>query len=211
MKSPEREWRVQLRERYVWLRDADHPVAVVTRQAVGVLVVVAVTGLVLYAVSGVWPPMVAVKSGSMAPHLVRGDLVVTMNEHRFAPDNGVEMTGVVTTRAGRRAGYRSFGAYGDVIVYKPRGGDDTPIIHRARFWVNESENWYAKANSSFVSGESCASVPNCPAPHAGFITKGDAVEAYDQVNGLTGPVRPSWVRGTAEVGIPLLGHLRLLI
>lgn len=211
MDAPDRDWRAKLREGYVWLRDADHPVALLARQAVGVLVVVAVVGVVLYSVTGIWPPMVAVKSGSMAPHLVRGDLVLTMDEQRLAPAATVADTGVVTHRVGSRRAYRSFGDYGDVIVFSPRGGDDTPIIHRAHFWVNESENWYGKADPSHLPGQSCAAIPNCPAPHSGFITKGDAVTAYDQVNGLTGPVRPTWIRGTAEVRLPLLGHLRLLI
>lgn len=36
----------------------------------------AVVAATLFAVSGVWPPMVAVESGSMAPSLRTGDLVV---------------------------------------------------------------------------------------------------------------------------------------
>jgi signal peptidase len=52
---------------------------------------------------------------------------------------------------------------------------------------------------------------NCPAPRAGFITKGDANKNYDQVrpNVLTAPVDANWVVGTAEVRIPGLGWLRL--
>ncbi|MFB9805374.1 hypothetical protein ACFFQF_08330 [Haladaptatus pallidirubidus] len=57
--------------------------------------------------------------------------------------------------------------------------------------------------------DSCQELLNCPAPHAGFITKGDANDAYDQVVPISEPVKPSWIRGTAEVKIPWLGHVRL--
>ncbi|WP_240334584.1 S26 family signal peptidase [Halorussus sp. MSC15.2] len=87
----------------------------------------------------------------------------------------------------------------------------TPIIHRARFWVNESENWYDEANPNHVPGDSCADVTNCPAPNAGFVTLGDANRYYDQAVGRSRPVRPSWIRGTAEVRVPYLGHIRLAL
>jgi signal peptidase len=103
-----------------------------------------------------------------------------------------------------------------VIVYNPDGRTDTtPIIHRAMFWVEEGENWYDKADKQSIGRYSACgnstgeALPNCPAPHAGFITKGDANGRYDQVDQLSDPVRPAWVVGTAEVRIPLLGCLRL--
>ena len=186
----------------------------VVNSAVAVLLV----GALLFAVSGVWPPMVAVESPSMNPQLQTGDLVFVMEETRFPGDGEQGETGVVTARVGRTtdADYRKFQRQGDVIVYKPDGdGDTTPIIHRAMFWVEDGENWYDKADRQAVGrydrcGESTdEAMPNCPAPHAGFVTKGDANSRYDQVDGLSGPVRPEWVVGTAEVRIPLLGCIRL--
>ncbi|MEF8852817.1 MAG: S26 family signal peptidase [Haloarculaceae archaeon] len=184
----------------------------VVNSAVAVLLV----GALLFAVSGVWPPMVAVESPSMTPHMETGDLVFVMEETRF-PGEG-DREGVVTTRTGRTTDvdYRKFGRQGDVIVYTPDGnGDATPIIHRAMFWVEDGENWYDKADRQSVGrydrcGESTEkAMPNCPAPHAGFVTKGDANSRYDQVDGLSGPVKPAWVVGTAEARIPLLGCIRL--
>ena len=76
--------------------------------------------------------------------------------------------------------------------------------------MNESENWYDKANPEMVSGGSCSAIPNCPAPHAGFITKGDNNGRYDQVGSvISEPVKPEWIRGTAEIRIPYLGYVRL--
>ena len=96
-------------------------------------------------------------------------------------------------------------------MYNPDGNSDrTPIIHRAMFWVEEGENWYGKADRQAIGGASgCADLTNCPAPHAGFVTKGDANSVYDQAQGLSGPVRPSWVVGTAELRVPVLGCIRL--
>lgn len=192
-----------------WVLRTDHPWIRVIREMVSSVVVVVMVGLILFAISGIWPPMVAVESGSMEPHMQRGDLVFVMAPNRFPPEAATGSTGIVTYRNGIRSDYTKFGDYGDVIVYRPNGMNSTPIIHRARFWVNASENWYDKADARAVPGSSCSEIPNCPAPHAGFITKGDANPLYDQTSGISGPVRPAWIKGTAKVRIPFLGYVRL--
>ncbi|MFB6122051.1 MAG: S26 family signal peptidase [Haloferacaceae archaeon] len=190
----------------------DGTAGIVAREALRSVLTVALVGAILFSVSGLWPPMAAIESGSMEPEMYRGDLVFVVEEHRFSPDSTRGATGVVTYRVGSGADYRTFGDYGDVVVYRPNGDPGaTPVIHRARFWVNASENWYGKANPAYLSGNSCAEVPNCPAPHAGFVTKGDANDRYDQVKRISAPVRPEWIIGTAELRIPYLGHVRLAI
>ncbi|SFR86000.1 signal peptidase, endoplasmic reticulum-type [Halomicrobium zhouii] len=168
----------------------------------------------LFAISGVWPPMVAVESESMAPHMAVGDLVFVMDEARFPGDGAHGETGVVTARSGAETGYATFGGSGDVVVFAPDGNDDaTPVIHRAMFWVADGENWYDEANPEFVGdADSCVELRNCPAPHAGFVTKGDNARTnpgYDQAQGMFAPVRPEWIVGTAEARLPWLGCLRL--
>lgn len=195
-----------------WYRrfmDAETGPLMIVREMLSSAAMVAAVGLLLFAISGVWPPMVAVESGSMQPHMQRGDLVFIMDEARMTPDAAHADTGVVPHRTGTEVDYRTFGDYGDVIIYKPDGGTGTPIIHRARFWVDEGENWYDRADPAYVHSSSCEETPNCPAPHAGFVTKGDANAFYDQVSGISGPVRPSWITGTAEVKVPWLGWIRL--
>ena len=179
-----------------------------------VFIVVAVGGL-LFAASGVWPPLVAIESGSMEPHIQKGDLVFVMEEQRFPGPGAQSDSGVVTAHMGSETGYRMFEEYGDVIVYQPGGSERrTPIIHRAMLWVEDGENWYDRADPEAVgNADNCEALRHCPAPHAGFITKGDNTvtnERYDQVRGLSGPVKPEWVMGTAEVRVPLLGEVRLL-
>jgi signal peptidase len=162
--------------------------------------------------------MVAVESGSMEPVMERGDLVFIVDADRYAGD-AAETGGVVTGQAGAAAGHRSFGDYGDVIVFDPPNRNGAPIIHRAKFWVEDGENWVDQANASHLSDQRCESdddpqtdtaLRNCPAPHAGFVTKGDANPSYDQARGLAPPVRPEWVTGTAEVRVPGIGLIRLL-
>jgi signal peptidase len=172
------------------------------------VVAVMLVGAYLFAISGVWPPLVAVESESMVPNMQVNDLVFVMEENRFPGETAENGTGVVTAHRGED--YRKFGAPGDVIVYTPDGNSRrTPIIHRAMLYVEDGENWYDRADPEAVAVGSCSALANCPAPHAGFITKGDNNGRYDQATGLSGPVRAEWVVGTAEFRVPGLGWVRL--
>jgi signal peptidase len=177
-----------------WLRTTDEPGIVILRDIVSSVGTVVLIGLLLFAASGLWPPLVAVESGSMEPHMHRGDLVFVMEEHRFAPNHSVEDTGVVTVAAAREvdrsdesaSGYRSFGNYGNVIVYERNGRAASPIIHRAHLYVEEDERWVSRADDDHLAeGATCDSVDACPAPYDGFVTKGDANERYDQAGAQT--------------------------
>lgn len=195
-----------------WVFNTDNGFVIFLRDALSSVVTVAVVAALLFAISGIWPPLVAVESGSMEPHMERGDLVFLMDEQRFAPDAGVDETGVVTYRKGQETGYWSFGSHGNVVVFRPDGGDSTPIIHRAHFFVEEGDNWVAAANDEYLrGGDTCADIGTCPAPHDGFITKGDNNPSYDQVgiNHRSTVVKPSWVKGRAKARIPFLGYVRL--
>jgi signal peptidase len=185
------------------------------------VVSVLLLGAYLFAVSGVWPPMVAIESGSMEPNIQVNDLAFVMDTDRFQPEESVRTangsdTGVVTAAVGAKTGYSQFGDSGDVIVFEPNGNSGrTPVIHRAMFWVEQGENWceHEAVESAFLrntDGEQCT------ATHAGFITKGDNNAVYDQAGNnqagtapITAPVRPGWIVGTAETRIPLLGWFRL--
>lgn len=179
------------------------------------VLVVGAIGALLFAASGVWPPLVAIESGSMEPHINQGDLVFVMEQQRFAGPGARADSGIVTAQVGESTGYQMFAGYGDVIVFDaPNSGSDTPIIHRAMFWVEADENWYDRANQQYLgNAPDCDALANCPAPHAGFITKGDNTvtnERYDQVIDRSGPVKPEWVMGTGQVRVPFLGEIRLL-
>jgi len=180
------------------------------REMLSSVAIVLVIGLLLFGVSGVWPPMVAVESGSMEPNMEVGDLVFVTDPGRLAPDAATNDIGVVTHEEGQRADYRTFGSYGSVIIYRPPGRTASPIIHRAMFHVEEGENWYDRADGEYHSAGECAALRHCPAPHSGFITLGDNNGAYDQANGLSPPVKAEWVTGVARLRVPYLGYVRLV-
>ncbi|WP_222915499.1 S26 family signal peptidase [Natrinema sp. SYSU A 869] len=195
-----------------WFLRTDDETVMVARDILSSVAIVAVVGLLLFGVSGIWPPLVAVESGSMEPNMHKGDLIFVADEGRFAGDNAVAGTGVVTLENGQESSYEKFGNPGDVIIYRPNGNPaETPVIHRAHFWVEEGEHWVdTKASEEIVGDATCNEVATCPAEHAGFVTKGDANGGYDQYgNGISDIVKPEWVTGKAMFRIPWLGHVRL--
>ena len=196
-----------------WLLRSEDGTAVAIRDVLVSVGVVLSIGVVLFAVSGVWPPMVAVESGSMEPNMQVGDLIIVVADDRFVGDGAVEGTGVVPLEAARDSGHERFSKPGDVVIFQPDGhGSRTPIIHRAHFWVEEGENWVdGRADPAYVDGASCEELETCPANHDGFVTKGDANSGYDQANSgaRTDVVRAEWVTGKSVFRIPWLGHVRL--
>ena len=178
------------------------------RELLSSVAFVVFVGLVLFGASGLWPPLVAVESGSMQPNMVRGDLVLLTDPGRFPPAATHGDTGVVTYETAESDGYESFDSYGSVVVYQTPS-HSSPIIHRARFWVEAGENWYDEANPRYVAADDCEELLNCPAPNAGFVTKGDNTVRYDRASGLAPPVKPTQIDGVARARIPALGCLRL--
>ncbi len=96
--------------------------------------IVAVLLLILLAYSGIWPPMVVVESGSMQ-HDTPGQEPVS---HIGVIDTGdlvlvkrADKASIHTYIDGVKENYRTYGEYGDVIIYFPNGDrSQTPIIHR---------------------------------------------------------------------------------
>jgi len=175
--------------------------------------IVLLIGLLLFSVSGVWPPMVAVESESMEPNINQYDLVIVTEPGRFAPETADRM-GVVTADSVSGSGYTTFNRAGSVVVYDNPESFGPPVIHRAHFYVEAGENWYDEANPDYVTADSCDELEECPAPHAGYITKGDNDESnarYDQANGIAPVVKPGWVTGIAHLRIPRVGYIRLAL
>lgn len=93
--------------------------------------------LAMFAYAGQWPPLVVVESNSMMhseENLSRigaidtGDMVLVKKVG--SPHD------IVTYAEGYSSGHKTYGEYGDVIVYKPYGQDlQTPIIHRAMLYL----------------------------------------------------------------------------
>ncbi|QLG49776.1 S26 family signal peptidase [Natrinema halophilum] len=199
-----------------WLLETDDRMVAVSRNIAMAFVGVAVASLLLFAISGQFPVLVAVESGSMSPNMQTGDLVFIVEEDRFADGAAIDGTGVVTLDRGQESEYQKFNNPGDVIIFRPNGDPTaTPVIHRAHFWVEDGENWVqTAADPGLMNGATCTDIPSCPASHDGFVTKGDANEAYDQVphsGAETTVVSPHWVTGKAMTRVPWIGQIRLTI
>lgn len=159
------------------------------RDVIFVIAVVAIFASVSQVVFGLWTPMVAVESESMVPHIQIGDIIFM---------ESFERTGIITQKDGKQSGYTSFDDYGDVILYKPFGGDRTPIIHRAMYYVEKGEPMWNGGP---------------PSPHAGYITKGDNNPSYDQKGSISylQPVKKEWIIGVARFSrVPILGCVSLI-
>ncbi len=186
------------------LKDLLHPKsegATFVRDIILILLVVAGIGIVLFGVSGTWPALVAVESGSMEPNLPTYSLVFVVDENRF----GDWMT---QDEAEAADTHKVFNEYGDVIVYQPNGMKGvTPIIHRAITTVTKEE-----AQALGFTGD---------AAHRGVITKGDneITNPYpDQFGSFPSygisrmePVKEEWIVGKAVFAIPLIGWVPLHI
>jgi signal peptidase len=175
--------------------------------------IVLVIGMLLFSLSGVWPPMVAVESGSMEPNIEKYDLIFVTEPGRFAPDTANER-GVVTADSVDDSQHESFNRAGSVVVYQDPSSYGPPIIHRAHFYVEAGENWHDRANPAYISADDCDELQNCPAPTAGYITKGDnqaSNSKYDQANGIAPVVEPDWITGVARLRVPYLGYIRLAL
>gem|GEM_PF-313686 len=107
-----------------------------------ILISAAIVGgllLVLYIYSGVWPPMVVIESSSMqhGPDsqigvIDTGDLTLV----KKVSDRSEIITYVeATCRTNPNYGFKEYGDFGSVIVYKKNGKYETPVIHRAIAWI----------------------------------------------------------------------------
>jgi signal peptidase len=106
--------------------------------------------LAMFAYSGLWPPLVVVESNSMMhgddniSHIGAidtGDLVL-VKKINHASDITTYMDGLST-------GYKTYGDYGDVIIYKKGGSETlTPIIHRALIYLEPNADGLSYRSAS---------------------------------------------------------------
>ncbi len=126
-------------------RTSDHWAVSLARDLIWVVAVVGCIALALFLICGTWPAVVTIESESMVPNMNVGDLVVVVQKDRFGD--------LQTWDDGNESGYKKFGDYGDVIIYRPNGATDMwasigllplskaqhPIIHRAMTWTEAGQ------------------------------------------------------------------------
>jgi signal peptidase len=98
---------------------------------VGGLLIIALLLLAMLVYAGMWPPVYVVESASMQ-HSDERSFLGTIDTGDLVIVKSSDGSGVRTYVESFPDGHRTFGDYGDVIVYERYGRSDfTPIIHRA--------------------------------------------------------------------------------
>lgn len=226
---------MDFKEKFVMFWKSDQGKIPILRDIVIVLMVVAVLMSVLWGVTGQpfpQPPLVVIESGSMMHDDAGFGKVGTIDPGDLVFVMAVDSRGDVMTAASRRAEaiqYRTYGYFGDVLIYHPdKTGDgsiddpqdklETPIIHRAMGWVayNASADTYRvqeygiKDEPSITISE--LGLSNYQPESSGFITKGDNNNVCDQVSNICPlPVKVDWIIGKAAGEIPWFGLIKLAL
>ena len=126
----------------VWIKPSRipkkyQPIVTFLRDAAVAAAFVALVLLAMFAYTGLWPPLVVVESNSMMHSddnhssigaIDTGDLVLVKKVD--------SLSDIETYMDSQVSGHKTYGDYGDVVIYK-RGGSDasTPIIHRALIYL----------------------------------------------------------------------------
>ena len=106
--------------------------------------IIAVILVVLFLYTDNWPPMVVIESDSMQHGHDSSVGVIDTGDLVLVKKVSTEKN-VITYIEGQARGYRTYGDYGDVIIYRKNGGTDTPVIHRSVMYLKLNET----TNNSF--------------------------------------------------------------
>ncbi|HEC94907.1 MAG TPA: S26 family signal peptidase, partial [Thermoplasmatales archaeon] len=169
------------------------------------------------------PPLVVIESGSMMHENEPFGRLGTIDPGDIVLAKAVHQKEDVITHGGKFGGarfvgsdgYKTYGDYGDVIIYKPMGRTDVlPIIHRAMCWVEYDENTGTYSVQEYgIKNATSVTIPELDLygyqpDHSGFITKGDNNELPDQhpnARICEEPVKLEWVIGKAQGELPWFG------
>ena len=210
-----------------WKTDNDK--VSIVRDVVIALLAVFVILMILWGYTGQWfsAPMVAIESGSMEhPNssfgrlgtIDAGDMVLVQ---KVTKRSDIVPHGGPLKGAEAEKGWRTYGNYGDVIIYKPLGRTDvSQIIHRAMCWVDvyqkNGQTTYTIVDFG-VENATSLTIPELGIynrdprwTHSGFLTKGDNNEVIDEITDICPePVQVDWISGKARFEIPWLGTINL--
>lgn len=109
------------KEESLWnrFRNSENGWVSTARELLWVAVVVGGIALALFLVSGTWPAVVTIESESMVPNMQVGDLVFVVSADRFGD--------LQSWTEGKETGYRKFGDFGDVLIYRPNDAPNPPV------------------------------------------------------------------------------------
>jgi signal peptidase I len=225
---------VKLKELFLRFWKSDNSKISIIRDVLVALLAVFVILMILWGYTGMWfaAPMVAIESGSMehqppgypaAPFgrlgtIDAGDMVLVQ---KISKRSDIDPHGGPVSGAEATNGWRSYGNFGDVVIYKPMGRTDvSQIIHRAMCWVDVTITSGVARYTIADYGVYNATTLTIPTlglrgvdpewTQSGFLTKGDNNQVIDQISDICPqPVQVSWISGKARSEIPWLGTINL--
>ncbi len=230
---------------YRFLVKGDGPIPFL-REIVGSLVVVGIILAALWGGTGQsFPdeaPVVVVESGSMM-HCTNGvgspsatcvgesfGRVGTIDPGDLVFVKAVDGKDDVETYAA--GGKVRHGYSGDVIVYHKNGDDkQTPIIHRAMFWLQIHGDGTYSVPELGIHRRSDLNHPrltsdeyglgsdyhkvlernNAGPEDSGYVTRGDNNQKADQPGISQMPIQPDWILGKARGEVPWMGLIKLRV
>lgn len=202
------------------------------------IIVVLVIIIAIYAYTRTWPPVVVVESGSMQ-HSTDSSSLGVIDTGDIVMVKSVDSEDDITTWAeGKEKGYKTYGEYGDVIIYDKNGKGGTPVIHRAIVYIRvnttnkepgdpftfDVPEWgiYNNRTIDYYIPELNLQIRYTPTRgHDGYLTKGDnryTNRRIDQESGISDidgvvveQVSINWVLGVARGEVPWFGLIKLKI
>jgi signal peptidase len=195
------------------------------RDIVAAVAIVCIILAALWAYTGQFPdtPMVVVTSGSMMHDDASYGKIGTIDPGDLVLVKKIDGRDDVTPRGASFApqtSHRSYGDYGDVVIYYPMGNEGrTPVIHRAICWVEVHPDDTYTVTAYNITGAQTITIPELQLSgyqptNSGFITKGDNNRLPDQYQSggiCAEPVKPEWIIGKARGELPWFGLIKLMI
>jgi len=202
------------------------------------IIVVLVIIIAIYAYTSTWPPVVVVESGSMQHSTDSSSLGVIDTGDIVMVKEVDSEDDIITWAEGKEKDYKTYGEYGDVIIYDKNGKGGTPVIHRAIAYIRvnttdkdpgdpftyDVPEWgiYDNETIRYDIPELNLKIRYKPTRgHNGYLTKGDnriTNTRIDQESGIQDidgivveQVSFNWVLGVARGEVPWFGLIKLKI
>jgi signal peptidase I len=155
----------------------------------------------LYAYTENWPPVYVVESDSMQHG--SNDVVGLINTGDLVLAQKIDPSSVVTYVVGSQTGYKTYGEYGDVLLYHPYGTPDaTPIIHRAIVYLE-----YIPGGSWSIP--TLTSLPCSPFSHPYYYVMENNGEGTCDITDVTGTLTlyaVGWQSATVSIPLTAMGN-----
>ncbi len=145
---------------------------------IAVIVMVIVIGSLCF-YTGNWPPMVVIESDSMM-HSDDSDIGIIDTGDLVLVKSVDSQNDVKSYVEGKKSNYKTYGTYGNVIIFRKNGLDDTPVIHRAVIWLEYNASGY-HLESNGVGGGQSIKPGSFDVPSRGLFNQSKKIHIEDYV------------------------------